>query len=115
MPFFLHDSIRFHYRESGTGLPFIFQHGLGADLNQSFELLPSVTGFRLIALDCRAHGETRPLGPEEKITVEQFTEDLRAFLDDLGVERAIVGGLSMGAAIALRFALEYPNRLLGLV
>jgi pimeloyl-ACP methyl ester carboxylesterase len=115
MPFFQHDGIQFHYRESGGGIPFVFQHGLGADVNQTFELLTPPHGFRLITFECRGHGETRPLGPEEKISIEQFTEDLRIFLDHLRIERAIIGGISMGAAIALRFALQHPDRVLGLV
>ena len=115
MHFFEHDGIRFHYRESGSGIPFVFQHGLGADVNQTFELVQPPRGFRLLTFECRGHGETRPLGPEEKISVEQFTDDLRAFLDHLRVERAVIGGISMGAAIALRFALDHPERVLGLV
>jgi pimeloyl-ACP methyl ester carboxylesterase len=115
MPFFEHDGIQFHYRESGEGLPFVFQHGLGADVNQIFDLFRPPAGIRLLAFECRGHGETRPLGPEDKISVEQFTDDLRAFLDHVKIERAIIGGISMGAAIALRFALEYPTRVAGLV
>lgn len=115
MPFFEHDGIRFHYRESGSGIPFIFQHGLGADLTQTFGLLQPPPGIRLLTFECRGHGETRPLGPEETISVETFTEDLRAFLEALQIERGIIGGISMGAAIALRFALLYPDRVLGLV
>ena len=115
MPFFEHDGIQFYYRDSGTGLPFVFQHGLGAEVSQTFDLFQPPAGFRLITFDCRAHGETRPLGPEEKISVEQFAEDLGALLDHLGVEHAVVGGISMGAATALHFALTHPERVLGLV
>ena len=115
MLFFEHDGIRFCYRESGSGIPFVFQHGLGADASQTFELVQPPRGFRLLTFDCRGHGETRPLGPEERISIEQFTDDLRAFLDYLRIERAVIGGISMGAAIALRFALEHPERVLGLV
>lgn len=115
MPFFAHDGFRFHYRDSGTGLPFVFQHGLGADASQTFDLFQPPAGFRLITFDCRAHGETRPLGPEDKISVEQFSEDLGALLDHLGLEHAVVGGISMGAATALHFALTHPERVLGLV
>jgi len=115
MPCFDHDGLRFHYRESGHGIPFVFQHGLGADLNQTFELFKPPPGIRLLTFECRGHGETRPLGPEEKISVETFTEDLRAFLNHLHLERVVMGGISMGAAIALRFALEYPERVMGLV
>ncbi len=115
MPFFDHQAIRFHYRDSGAGVPFVFQHGLGADASQTFDLFNPPAGFRLLTFDCRAHGETRPLGPEEQISVEQFTDDLRAFLDHLGIDRAVIGGISMGAAMALNFALTHPARVLGLV
>jgi pimeloyl-ACP methyl ester carboxylesterase len=115
MPTFEHDGICFHYRESGEGLPFVFQHGLGADINQPFELVRPIPRVRLLAFDCRAHGETRPLGSEEKISVEQFTADLVAFLDHRQIAKAVIGGISMGAAIALKFALEHPERVLGLV
>ena len=115
MPFFDHDGIRFHYRESGSGIPFVFQHGLGADLNQTFDLFKPPAGCRLLTFECRGHGETRPLGADEKVSVETFTADLCAFLDYLKIQRAVIGGISMGAAIALRFALEHPQRVLGLV
>ena len=115
MAFYEHDGLRFHYRESGAGIPFLFQHGLGADANQIFELLRPTPGFRLITFDCRGHGETRPLGPEESISIAHFTEDLRAFLDYLKADRAVIGGISMGAEIALNFALAHPARTLGLV
>jgi pimeloyl-ACP methyl ester carboxylesterase len=115
MPLFEHDGIQFNYCESGSGTPFVFQHGLGADANQIFELLRPTPRFRLISLDCRAHGETRPLGPEESISIRHFTEDLRLFLDHLKIDRAVIGGISMGAEIALNFALAHPGRTLGLV
>ena len=116
MPFFTHDGIQFHFRDSGgSGVPFVFQHGLGADVGQTFELFAPPPGFRLLSFDCRAHGETKPLGPEDKISVEQFAEDLRAFLDQLRIKRAVIGGISMGAAMALHFALTHPERVLGLV
>ena len=44
---FLHDGIRFHYRDEGSGIPFVFQHGLGADLSQPFSLChPPPEGVR---------------------------------------------------------------------
>ncbi len=115
MPFFDHDSLRFHYRDFGQGLPFVFQHGLGGDVNQPLCLFRPPPGVRLLALDCRAHGQTRPLGEPEKIGFATFAEDLAAWLDEVGVSQAVVGGISMGAALALRFALRFPGRVLGLV
>lgn len=115
MPSFTHDGLSFHYLDSGEGVPFVFQHGLGGDVNQPFKLFCPPPGFRLLAFDCRAHGETRPLGDETRIGLASFADDLRVFLDHLKIEKAVVGGISMGAAVALNFTLRYPHRVLGLV
>jgi len=115
MPILQHDGIQFHYRDEGSGLPFFFQHGLGADLTQPFSLFEPPAGIRLIGFDARAHGQTRPVGPIEKISLGSSADDLRALMDHLQIRQAIVGGISMGAAITLNFALRHPTRVLGLV
>ena len=115
MPTFTHDHIRFFYRDTGAGRPFFFQHGLGADSSQTFGIFTPPPGIRLLSFDCRAHGETQPLGEPEKIRLATFADDLGAFMDHLGIERAIIGGISMGAAITLNFTLRHPARVLGLV
>ena len=112
---FRHDDITFHYRDAGQGIPFVFQHGLGGDVSQPFELFRPPTGVRLIAFDCRAHGETQPLGPADKVSIAAFANDLAALLDDLHIDKIVVGGISMGAAVAIHFALRWPRRVLGLV
>lgn len=115
MPYFERDGVRFHYRDTGEGVPFVFQHGLGGDVNQPFGLFKPPAGFRLIAFDCRFHGQTGPTGDAQKISLGLFAEDLLALLDFLKIERAVIGGISMGAAVALNFALRFPERTLGLV
>ncbi len=112
---FQHDGITFHYRDVGQGIPFVFQHGLGGDVNQPCGLFRPPAGVRLIAFDCRAHGETQPLGPVDRIGIASFTDDLAALLDDLGIDRIVIGGISMGAAVAIHFALRWPRRVMGLV
>ena len=115
MPLFSRDGLNFHYRDEGSGLAFFFQHGLGADVSQPFSLFKPPAGIRLLAFDCRGHGETRPLGDPEKISIDSFADDLLALMDHLEIERAIVGGISMGAALSLNFALRFPGRVLGVV
>lgn len=115
MPFFQNDGINFHYRDEGWGLPFVFQHGLGGDVTQPTSLFQPPPRFRLISFDCRAHGQTQPVGDPEKVGFATFGDDLLALLEYLGVRRAVVGGISMGAALALHFALRFPARVLGLV
>ena len=115
MPYFDHDAIRFHFQETGAGLPFVFQHGLGADVTQPIGLVRPPDGCRILAFDCRAHGLTEPVGPETKIAIASFADDLAALLDELRIERAVVGGISMGAAVSLNFALRFPDRALGII
>lgn len=110
MPFFTHDGIEFHYQESGAGRPFVFQHGLGGDVTQPFGLFHPPAGVRLLAFDARGHGKTAPLGDPVQLCFRVFGEDLCAFLDHLGIQRAVVGGISMGAALALHFTLRWPAR-----
>ena len=54
---FVHDQIHFYFRDEGSGLPFFFQHGLGADVSQPFSLFRPSPAVRLIAFDARAHGQ----------------------------------------------------------
>jgi sugar phosphate isomerase/epimerase/pimeloyl-ACP methyl ester carboxylesterase len=112
---FHRDGVQFHYREAGQGLPFVFQHGLGGDLNQPFGLYRPMPGLRLIAFDMRGHGETRPLGDLDKLTISGLADELIALLDHLEIKHAIVGGISLGAAVAVNVALRFPDRVLGLV
>jgi pimeloyl-ACP methyl ester carboxylesterase len=115
MPRLSWDGLSFHYRDVGQGIPFIFQHGLGGDANQPFGLFNPPEGIRLLCLDCRGHGGTRPLGDPEKITIATFAQDLVMLMDHLRLQSAIVGGISLGAAVALNFTLRYPDRVLGLI
>ncbi len=115
MPHFAHEQIQFHYQEAGTGLPFFFQHGLGADVSQPFSLCRPPAGIRLIAFDVRAHGQTQPIGDPAKLCFQTFGEDLLALMNHLRIERALIGGISMGAALALNFTVRWPERVTGLV
>lgn len=115
MPLFPHDGLTFNYEQSGEGLPFVFQHGLAGDVTQPFGLFRQPPGIRLLAFDCRGHGETRPLGDPDKIGIASFADDLLALLKYLKIDRAVIGGISMGAAAALNFTLRFPKRVLGLV
>ena len=109
MPFFEFDNINFHYQCHGQGLALLFLHGLGGDLSQAAEMLEHTRGFKKIFMDVRAHGGTQPTGPLEKLGFEQFAKDAAALMHNLGVQKAIVGGISMGSATALRLALDAPE------
>jgi pimeloyl-ACP methyl ester carboxylesterase len=124
------DGLHFNYAVRGVGPnALLFQHGIGGTLAQPLRfLLPSdgkescldeelttrAQSFRLAAFDFRAHGAT-PLGDPEKLRLDVFADDLIAFMDHLQLEMAVLGGISMGAAVALNAALRYPERCQALV
>jgi pimeloyl-ACP methyl ester carboxylesterase len=112
---FDHDGICVRYQDEGEGVPFVFQHGLGGDLSQPFGIYRPAAGVRLIGFDFRGHGETRPLGDVAKLTIAILADDLIALLDHLAIERAVIGGISLGSAVAVNTALRYPKRVRGLV
>lgn len=101
--------IKFHYTDEGKGNTLVFLHGLGADLNQSREMIQQVTGYRKIAMDFRGHGKTIRFIAEDDASMEVFCRDLFHLLQFLKVESCTIGGISLGAAVALRFTLKYPD------
>jgi pimeloyl-ACP methyl ester carboxylesterase len=115
MPVFDRDDLKFHYLDGGKGLPFVFQHGLGGDSSQPCSVYRPAAGLRLLSFDFRAHGQTHPVGDPERLTISTLADDLIALLDHLGIDRAVIGGISLGSAVAVNAALRHEARVLGLV
>jgi pimeloyl-ACP methyl ester carboxylesterase len=113
-----HDGCRVSYVDAGPGdgdsVPVLWQHGLGATQAQVAEVFPESSQFRRITLECRGHADSE-LGALERLSIQQFAEDAVELLDHLGVRRAVVGGISLGAAIALRLAVHNPERVSELI
>ena len=108
------NDIKLHYEEKGAGTPLILLHGNGEDGSYFVHQVDYFSErYRVIALDTRGHGKS-PRG-EKPFTIRQFAEDLRAFLDEQGIERADLLGFSDGGNIALIFAMRYPQRVCRLV
>lgn len=100
--------IQLHYEEKGTGFPLILLHGNGEDLTYFRHQMEYFSkSYRVVAIDTRGHGKS-PRGTAD-FTISQFAEDLKAFLDDHGIEKAHILGFSDGGNIALTFALRYPG------
>jgi pimeloyl-ACP methyl ester carboxylesterase len=68
------------------------------------------SGLRVVAYDARGHGSSAPASDPRAYGYELLACDLRAVLDGLGLERAVLAGASMGAHTAVRFALAHPER-----
>jgi len=124
MSFYQSNHIRLHYvvrnGERGSPNSMVFHHGIGGDLRQPGRFLVSErTGIPVGALDIlhadfRGHGQSE-FGRAEDLSIATLGLDLAALLDHLELEDAIVGGISMGAAAAVRLAVQCPERVRALI
>ena len=100
--------------ESGEGAPFIFQHGLCGDAAQPGEVFPTDVPFQRMTLECRGHGLSEP-GDAGAFGIATFANDVAELIEARGIAPVPLGGISMGAAIALRLAVTRPDLVSALV
>jgi pimeloyl-ACP methyl ester carboxylesterase len=108
------DGCSLAYEDVGSGMPAIWQHGLGADRQQPAEVFPGNPRVRRITLECRGHGESQ-MGDPARLSIAQFATDVAALLDHLCIDKAVLGGISLGAAISMRLAASIPSRVKALI
>ncbi len=106
--------ITLHYQEAGAGEPLILLHGNGEN-GEYFrhQIVYFSQKYRVIAVDTRGHGQS-PRGTAP-FTIQQFAGDLKDFMDQLEISRAVLLGFSDGANIAMKFALSFPERVKALI
>jgi non-heme chloroperoxidase len=97
-------------RGTAGGVPVVMLHGI-SDSWRSFErVLPHLPpSVRAIAVTQRGHGDSSK--PDTGYRTRDFAADVAALADGLGLERFIVVGHSMGSAHAIRFAIDFPERI----
>jgi pimeloyl-ACP methyl ester carboxylesterase len=104
------NGIQLAYDEAGQGPAVLLIHGfpLGRQMWQPQVQALAGAGFRAVAPDLRGFGESEP-GTEVGAT-DLMADDLIALLDHLGIEKAVVGGMSMGGYVMLNLLARYPER-----
>ncbi|MGI8750239.1 MAG: alpha/beta fold hydrolase [Thermoleophilaceae bacterium] len=103
--------------EEGRGRALVLAHGLTATRRyvlQGSRALSRSGGLRVISYDARGHGESSP-APDGVYGYPALARDLGAVLDERAIEKAVIAGSSMGAAAAIAFCLEHPDRVEALV
>jgi pimeloyl-ACP methyl ester carboxylesterase len=113
--YLLVDGTRIRYIDAGRGAPVVFLHGLGASVYAWRRNLAAVAaaGFRVIAFDNRGFGlSDKPPAPYDNAAYARLAI---ALMDSLRLADAVLVGHSMGGAIAAEVAIEYPQRVRGLV
>lgn len=103
------NDINMNYDQQGSGEPLILIPFLTADhACYAFQVAEYAKHFTCISLDLRGTGETDK--PEGVYSTELFAEDVSAFMQAVGVDKAHISGLSLGAAIGMWLAVKYPEK-----
>ncbi len=105
------DGVRIYYEEHGAGTPLVLAYGIGGnadlwDVNRD----ALAARHRLVLWEPRGHARSDSPADPARYSFARWVLDLRDLLGALRIRRAHVGGLSLGAGIATRFALRFPAR-----
>src|SRR5437867_13312649 len=110
------DRVRLYYEQHGRGTPLVLAYGIGGNTKMWDVNVPGLAArHRLILWEPRGHARSDAPADPAKYSFQRWALDLKAVLDHLGLRRAHLGGLSLGAGIVTRFALRFPARVRSLV
>src|SRR5215510_13030572 len=110
------DRVRLYYEEHGRGTPLVLANGIGCnadmwDVNRD----ALAAHHRLVLWEPRGHARSDSPEDPARYSFLRWVLDHKAVLDHLRIRKAHVGGLSLGAGIATRFALRFPARVRSLL
>jgi pimeloyl-ACP methyl ester carboxylesterase len=107
------NGINLAFDDTGIGNPVLFIHGFPLCRRMWHPQLRKLgeAGYRVIAPDLRGFGDSDAV--EGPYSMDQFADDIVALLDHLAIEKAVIGGMSMGGYVLFNLCERYPERLLG--
>jgi pimeloyl-ACP methyl ester carboxylesterase len=111
MPVVELNGIHVNYEEHGSpsGAPILLTHAFAATLQMWQPQFEALRDYRVIGWDMRGHGGTDSPPTQDGYSEKLTVADMAALLTHLGVERAVIGGLSLGGYISLEFQLAHPE------
>jgi pimeloyl-ACP methyl ester carboxylesterase len=105
----VHQGIKLAYEDRGTGRPaFVFVHGWTCD--RSFFALQAehfARRHRVVSVDLRGHGESDK--PQGQYPITAYADDIAYMIEQLGLDKVIAVGHSMGGITVLQLAAAYPD------
>ena len=110
----INDGARIYYEVHGEGEPMVLIHGF--PLNSGLfrdNVGPLSEQFQVITVDLRGFGQSTI--PDDAGSIATYATDTLAVMDELGIDQAIIAGMSMGGMTALEMYREAPERFSGLV
>ena len=116
MPKALINGINLYYEDHGEGYPLVWSHEFAGD-HRSWETQVRffTRRYRVITYSARGYPPSDVPADLDDYSQEHAVEDLRGLMEHLNIERAHIGGLSMGGNVALNFGLTYPRMASSLV
>ncbi|MCA9844083.1 MAG: alpha/beta fold hydrolase [Dehalococcoidia bacterium] len=116
MPYIEREGVQIHYEAAGSGPPVLITHGFGSSTKAWEGQAETLSdAYRIITWDMRGHaGTDSPVDPAQ-YSEAATVDDMAAILDHLGIEKAVIGGLSLGGYMSLAFNLKYPERVRALM
>jgi pimeloyl-ACP methyl ester carboxylesterase len=103
------NGMQMYYEVSGEGDPIVVLHGGYMNIQTMGEIVPMLARTRKVyALEFQGHGRTTDI--DRPITYPNLADDVAAFMDKVGLEKADVFGYSMGAAAGLQLAIRHPEK-----
>ena len=107
------NNIELAYARRGKGTPLVLLHGFPLDHHLWDDIVPLLEDrFDLILPDLRGFGESTTV--DAPYSMDDYASDMAGLLDQLGIQKAVIAGHSMGGYVALAFARLYPERVSGL-
>src|SRR3970282_797403 len=104
------NGIEIDYAVSGSGPAVLLSHGYSATRRMWDGQHRALEGrYQIISWSMRAHGQTESPDAPSKYSADLTIADMEALLRHLRVERAVVGGLSLGGYVSLGFYLAHPE------
>ena len=108
------NDIQIYYEVHGNGQPLTLLCGFGGDTSHWRYMLPGLAAhFKVILLDIRGTGQSDK--PEMDCTMYIYANDVFELLNTLGIEKTNLLGVSFGGGLSMRFALEYPEKVMRLI
>lgn len=108
------NGMQMYYEVSGSGDPLVVLHGAYMNIPSMGAIIPKLAAtHRVYALELQGHGRTTDI--DRPITYPNLADDVSAFMDAVGLEKADVFGYSMGAATGLQLAIRHADKVNKLV
>ena len=108
------NGMQMYYEVSGSGDPLVVLHGAYMNIPTMGAIIPQLAKtHKVYALEFQGHGRTTDL--DRPITYQNLADDVAAFMDAVGLQKADVFGYSMGSAAGLQLAIRHPEKVNKLV